>query len=94
MWNISHSLYLYECDHKQVRFADRFVDPAFGFCAGVNFFALEVILVPFEIVAFNLILQFWTDKIPAAAIITIVLASYAYVISLCCPSGVGTYNKS
>ncbi|RDB21097.1 General amino acid permease AGP2 [Hypsizygus marmoreus] len=60
-----------------VRFADRFVDPALGFCAGINFFALEAFLVPFEVVAFNLVLQFWTDKIPIAAVIVFVLVAYA-----------------
>lgn len=59
-----------------MRYADRFVDPALGFCAGVNFFVFEAALIPFEIVAFNLILQFWTDKIPTAAVICIVLACY------------------
>ncbi|KAF9469326.1 amino acid permease-domain-containing protein [Collybia nuda] len=60
-----------------VRFADRFVDPAFGFCAGVNYFALQAILIPFEVVAFNLVLQFWTDAIPTAAVVSCVLVSYA-----------------
>ncbi|PPQ91429.1 hypothetical protein CVT25_014317 [Psilocybe cyanescens] len=62
-----------------VRYADRFVDPALGFCAGVNFFVFEAALIPFEIVAFNLILQFWTDKIPTAAVICIVLACYCFL---------------
>ncbi|KAJ7444891.1 general amino acid permease AGP2 [Mycena latifolia] len=56
-----------------VRFADNFVDPALGFCAGINFFIFEAALVPFEVVAFNLVLQFWTDKIPIAAVITVCL---------------------
>lgn len=63
----------------QVRFADRFVDPALGFAAGYNFFALQAALVPFEVVAFNLVLQYWTDKIPLVAVICFVLLSYAYV---------------
>ncbi|GLB34703.1 putative general amino acid permease [Lyophyllum shimeji] len=62
-----------------VRFADRFVDPALGFCAGINFFALQAALVPFEVVAFNLVLQFWTDKIPIVAVIFFVLVSYAFL---------------
>ncbi|KAF8891281.1 general amino acid permease AGP2 [Infundibulicybe gibba] len=60
-----------------VRFADRFVDPALGFASGVNFFIYEAALVPFEVVAFNVILHFWTDKIPIAAVITFMLISYA-----------------
>jgi amino acid transporter len=64
----------------QVRFADRFVDPALGFCAGINFFVFEAMLIPFEVVAFNLVLQFWTDKIPVAAVITVRSIYLAYII--------------
>ncbi|KAF9053050.1 general amino acid permease AGP2 [Panaeolus papilionaceus] len=60
-----------------VRYADRFVDPALGFCAGVNFFIFETALIPFEIVAFNVILQFWTDKIPVVAVIIFMLVAYS-----------------
>ncbi|TFK30177.1 general amino acid permease AGP2 [Coprinopsis marcescibilis] len=59
-----------------VRFADHFVDPALGFCAGINFFIFQGILIPFEIVAFNIILHFWTDKIPLPAVIVILIVSY------------------
>ena len=34
------------------------MDPALGLCAGVNFFALQAVLVPCEITAFNIVLQF------------------------------------
>ncbi|ESK89860.1 general amino acid permease [Moniliophthora roreri MCA 2997] len=60
-----------------VRFADRFVDPALGFCTGINFFVYESFLIPFEIVAFNVILHFWTDKIPIIAVICFMLIAYA-----------------
>ncbi|KAJ7343274.1 general amino acid permease AGP2 [Mycena albidolilacea] len=73
-----------------VRFADRFVDPALGFCAGINFFVFEAMLIPFEVVAFNLVLQFWTDKIPVAAVITIVLVCYALLNLF----AVGWYGES
>ncbi|KAJ7632824.1 aromatic amino acid transport protein aroP [Roridomyces roridus] len=62
-----------------VRFADGFVDPALGFCAGINFFVFEAALIPFEVTAFNLVLQFWTDKIPIAAVIAFVLVCYALI---------------
>ncbi|EKM82454.1 hypothetical protein AGABI1DRAFT_104437 [Agaricus bisporus var. burnettii JB137-S8] len=61
-----------------VRYADHFVDPALGFCAGINFFVFEAALIPFEIVAFNVVLQFWTDKIPLAAVITFVIVTFAF----------------
>ena len=60
-----------------IRFADRFVDEAFGVAAGYNFFVFEAALVPFEIVACNVIIKFWTDSIPVAAVIAIVLVCYA-----------------
>jgi yeast amino acid transporter len=59
-----------------VRFADHFVDPALGFCAGINFFIFEASLIPFEVTAFNIVLQFWTDKIPLIAVIFFVLLCY------------------
>ncbi|KAF5317690.1 hypothetical protein D9619_012535 [Psilocybe cf. subviscida] len=59
-----------------VRFADRFVDPALGFTAGINFFVFETALIPFEMTAFNLVLQFWTDKIPTVAVIIFLLVAY------------------
>ncbi|KAJ3934810.1 MAG: general amino acid permease AGP2 [Lentinula lateritia] len=59
-----------------VRFADHFVDPALGLCAGVNFFIFEAALIPFEVTAFNVVLQFWTDKIPLAAVICFLLLCY------------------
>jgi len=62
-----------------IRFAGRFVDDAFGFAAGWNFFVFEAALVPFEIVACNLIIGFWSDAVPPGGIIAIVLVLYAYV---------------
>ncbi|KAG6058749.1 hypothetical protein E4U17_007554 [Claviceps sp. LM77 group G4] len=60
-----------------VRFAGRYVDEAFGFAAGWNFFIFEAALVPFEVVACNFILHFWTEAIPTAAVIIIVIILYA-----------------
>ncbi|RMZ68934.1 General amino acid permease AGP2 [Pyrenophora seminiperda CCB06] len=62
-----------------IRFAGRYVDDAFGFAAGWNFFVFEAALVPFEVVACNLIIGFWSDAVPAGGIIAIVLVLYAYV---------------
>ncbi|EGE08116.1 general amino acid permease AGP2 [Trichophyton equinum CBS 127.97] len=60
-----------------VRFAGRFVDEAFGVAVGWNFFIFEAALVPFEIVACNFIIHYWSDAVPAAAIITLVIILYA-----------------
>lgn len=37
------------------------------------------LLVPYEIVAFNLLLQYWTDDIPAAAVIVVIGVCYAFL---------------
>ncbi|KAF5020964.1 hypothetical protein F66182_7010 [Fusarium sp. NRRL 66182] len=62
-----------------IRFAGRYVDEAFGFAAGWNFFIFEATLVPFEVVACNLIIHFWTDVIPTGAVIAIILVLYAAI---------------
>ncbi|KAF7304971.1 General amino acid permease [Mycena kentingensis (nom. inval.)] len=73
-----------------VRYADAFVDPALSFAAGLNFFVFEAAMVPFEVVAFNLVLQFWTDKIPISAVIAFVLICYALLNLF----AVGWYGES
>ncbi|KAF2267123.1 hypothetical protein CC78DRAFT_577663 [Lojkania enalia] len=62
-----------------IRFAGRFVDDAFGVAAGWNFFVFEAALVPFEIVACNVIIHFWSDIVPAGGIIAIVIVLYAII---------------
>lgn len=62
-----------------VRFAGRYVDEAFGFMIGWNFFVFQAALVPFEVTACNLIINFWTDVIPTAAMITIIIVLYAAI---------------
>jgi amino acid transporter len=65
-----------------IRFAGRYVDEALGVAAGYNFFIFEAALVPFEIVAVSLIVNYWTSAIPVAAMNVIVLALYTYVPDL------------
>ncbi|KOS22223.1 General amino acid permease AGP2 [Escovopsis weberi] len=62
-----------------IRFAGRFVDDALGFAAGWNFFVFEAFLVPFEVTACNLIIRFWTDAVPTAAVIAIIILLYALI---------------
>ncbi|PBK78847.1 hypothetical protein ARMSODRAFT_1078319 [Armillaria solidipes] len=59
------------------QYADRYVDPALGVCVGVNFFIQMAMSVPFEITAFNLMIRYWTDKIPSAVVIVCILIAYA-----------------
>ena len=60
-----------------IRMAGKWVDEAFGFMAGWNFFLYEATLIPFEISALNLVLTFWRDDIPVAAVCAACVALYA-----------------
>ncbi|BCS24068.1 uncharacterized protein APUU_40512A [Aspergillus puulaauensis] len=51
-----------------IRLAGKWVDDAWGFTAGWNFFLYEAILIPFEITAISLVMSYWRDDIPAAAV--------------------------
>ncbi|KAL4914517.1 amino acid permease/ SLC12A domain-containing protein [Aspergillus aurantiobrunneus] len=60
-----------------IRLAGKWVDEAFGFMAGWNFYFYEALLVPFEITALNLVLSFWSDNIPVAAVCAACIVLYA-----------------
>lgn len=60
-----------------VRLAGKWVDDALGFTAGWNFFFYEALLIPFEITALNLVLTFWRDDIPTAAVCAACIVLYA-----------------
>lgn len=62
-----------------IRFAGRYVDPAFGFAAGWNFFIFEAAMVPFEITACNVIIHYWSDAVPVGAIIAIIIVIYGLI---------------
>ncbi|KAI1455443.1 amino acid permease/ SLC12A domain-containing protein [Annulohypoxylon moriforme] len=64
---------------EMIRFAGRYVDEAFGFAAGWNFFIFEAALVPFEVTACNVVIHYWSDIVPAGGIIAIVLVLYALI---------------
>lgn len=59
-----------------IRFPGRFVDEAFGVAAGYNFFVSQVAQIPFEIVACNMIITYWSNTVPVGAIVAIVLVLY------------------
>ncbi|KAL2815604.1 amino acid permease/ SLC12A domain-containing protein [Aspergillus cavernicola] len=60
-----------------IRLAGKWVDDAWGFTAGWNFFLYEAILIPFEITAITLVLGFWRDDIPPAAVCGVCIVLYA-----------------
>ncbi|GAP93117.1 putative amino acid transporter [Rosellinia necatrix] len=59
-----------------VRLAGHWVDDALGFCAGWNFFLYQALTIPFEITALSLILSFYSENIPAAAITAAAIVGY------------------
>ncbi|RYP66720.1 hypothetical protein DL769_005952 [Monosporascus sp. CRB-8-3] len=62
-----------------LRMAGKWVDESFGFMAGWNFFLYEAFLIPFEISALNLVITFWTDKVPVAAICIACIVLYTLI---------------
>ena len=68
-----------------IRMAGHWVDEAFGFMVGWNFFFYEALLIPFEITALNLVLTYWRDDIPVAAVCAGCIVLYAYEPHSLCP---------
>lgn len=64
-----------------IRLAGKWVDDAWGFTAGWNFFLYEAILIPFEITAISLVMSYWRDDIPAAAVCGACVFLYGYVLT-------------
>ncbi|KAF2771865.1 AAT family amino acid transporter [Teratosphaeria nubilosa] len=62
-----------------VRLAGQWVDEAFGFMAGWNFFIYEALLIPFEITALNSVLTFWRDDIPVWAVCLACIVLYGLI---------------
>lgn len=60
-----------------IRLAGAWVDDSLSFAMGWNFFLNMALLIPFEIVAFNILVGFWTNKIPVEAIIVIIIVAYS-----------------
>jgi len=63
-------------------FAARWVDPAFGFALGWNYFYTNVISVPVEITAATIILSFWDSNTAHVPIYTAVIIICACAINI------------
>lgn len=48
--------------------------------AGWNFYLYEALLIPFEITALDVVLGFWRDDIPVAAVCAACVVLYGFVI--------------
>ncbi|OGM49423.1 hypothetical protein ABOM_003496 [Aspergillus bombycis] len=73
-----------------IRLAGYWVDDAWGFMAGWNFFIYMALTVPFEISAVNVLLEYWRDDIPVVAVCLACIAAYAVINLL----AVGTYGEA
>ncbi|KAF4999676.1 hypothetical protein FDECE_11430 [Fusarium decemcellulare] len=62
-----------------VRLAGKWVDEALGFTAGFNLFCYQAISIPFEITALSVVLGFWRDDIPPAAVCAACIVAYAII---------------
>ena len=75
---ISEMIILQPVSGGFIRLAGKWFDDALGFMVGWNFFIYEALLIPFEITAINLVLTFWRDDIPVAAVCAACIVLYAY----------------
>lgn len=62
-----------------VTMAGRCVDEAFEFAVGFNFFIMEALYIPFEIVAVNNFIHYWRDDYNAAITLCIQIVLYAAI---------------
>lgn len=62
-----------------IRFASDWVDEALGFAVSWSFLLEQALLVPFEITAFQRLIEFWTDKLPVGATVFIIIVLYGCV---------------
>ncbi|KAH8803586.1 general amino acid permease [Xylogone sp. PMI_703] len=65
-----------------VRLAGFWVDDALSFAMGWNYFFLMAFAIPYEITAINVLLTYWTDKVPVAAVVVVCLVIYAVLNGL------------
>lgn len=59
-----------------VRFASEWVDESLGFAVSWSFLLSSNLLIPYEITAFQRLIEFWTDRMPVEATVIIVMVLY------------------
>ena len=59
-----------------IQHAGKWVDEAFGFMVGWNYFFWFALTLPFELVGASLVMGFWRDDIPVAAVISAMIVFY------------------
>ncbi|KAE8421264.1 amino acid permease/ SLC12A domain-containing protein [Aspergillus pseudocaelatus] len=79
---LSEMIVLHPVSGGFIRIAGKWVDDALGFMVGWNFFLYEALMIPFEITAINLILSYWRDDIPVAAVCAACIVLFAAINAL------------
>ncbi|KAB8259035.1 amino acid permease/ SLC12A domain-containing protein [Aspergillus pseudonomiae] len=79
---LSEMIVLHPVSGGFIRIAGKWVDDALGFMVGWNFFLYEALMIPFEITAINLILGYWRDDIPVAAVCVACIVLFAAINAL------------
>lgn len=65
-----------------IRLAGHWVDDALGFAMAYNWFFNLAFAIPYEITAVNVLLTYWTDKVPVAVVVVICLLIFTCVCPL------------
>lgn len=63
-------------------FAARWVDPAFGFAVGWNYFYTNAVSVPVEITAAQILITFWDTDVNHAPIYTAVICVAVCLVNI------------
>ncbi|OLL25226.1 putative amino-acid permease meu22 [Neolecta irregularis DAH-3] len=61
------------------KYAARFIDPALGFALGWQYWFAWTCALPAEMTASAILMQYWTEKVPVAVLITIFLVGVACI---------------
>ncbi|KAK4547085.1 hypothetical protein LTR36_001306 [Oleoguttula mirabilis] len=61
-----------------IRFASEWVDESLGFAVSWAFLLSSILCIPFEVTAFQRLLEYWTDKLPVYATVLIIMVFYAF----------------
>lgn len=62
-----------------VHYAERYIDKSVGFAIGWVYAVLQIANVCYEITAVCMVIEYWTDKVPKAVWITILLLLYTFL---------------
>ncbi|KAF2148161.1 hypothetical protein K461DRAFT_69338 [Myriangium duriaei CBS 260.36] len=62
--------------------ATHWVDDSFGFALGWKLFFYEAVFIPFEASALDLVITFWSDKVPLVAVCVGCIVLYGWTMKI------------